>query len=343
MGIGAGRRFGIAGRASFSYAGPVKRGELTARIKRTRVVVVGDPCLDENVYGRVETVAKEAPVLALEVEQRVYAPGQAANVAANAAALGARVSFAGVIGPDDHGARLVGLLEELGADVGGLVREEGRPTTHKVKFVGREPQRHDQHLFHAYRQVATPPSPASAGKIRAYVSRALDAADALVLSDYGNGVFAGRFARWLIAESGKRGVVSVVNARGELGEFRGAGAAVANVEELERAAGRKVIAGEDLSAAMAAAAAKLRMKYLVITAGSEGMAVWPVRGGVARLEAEAESVVDVTGAGDTVTAALAVALGAGLGLYAAARMANRAAAAVVAREGTAVARAVDIS
>lgn len=316
---------------------------MAARIKRAGVVVVGDPCLDENVYGRVEAVAKEAPVLALEVERGVYAPGQAANVAANAAALGARVSFAGLIGPDEQGARLVALLEELGVDVGGLVREEGRPTTHKVKFVGREPQRHDQHLFHAYRQVAKPPSTSSQKKLKDCVSRALEAAGALVLSDYGNGVLGARFARWLITESGKRGVVSVVNARGELDKFRGAGAAVANMEELERAAGRRVMAGGELSAAMAAAAAKLHMKYLVITAGSEGMAVWPVRGGVARLEPEAESVVDVTGAGDTVTAALAVALGAGIGLYDAARVANRAAAAVVAREGTAVARARDVS
>jgi rfaE bifunctional protein kinase chain/domain len=321
----------------------VKRGELRARIKRARVVVVGDPCLDENVYGRVETVAKEAPVLALEVEQRVYAPGQAANVAANAAALGARVSFAGVIGPDENGARLVALLEELGANVAGLVREEGRPTTHKVKFVGREPQRHDQHLFHAYRQVRTPPSPASAKKLRAFVSRALEAADALVLSDYGNGVLGSRFARWCLTESGKRGVVSVVNARGELAKFRGAAAAVANMEELERAAGGRVVGGGDLAVAMEAAAAKLQFRYLVITAGSEGMAVWPVRGGVTRLGPEAQRVVDVTGAGDTVTAAVAVALGAGADLITAARIGNRAAAAVVAREGTAVARAADIA
>lgn len=299
--------------------------------------------MDENVYGRVKTVAKEAPVLALEVAERVYAPGQAANVAANAAALGARVSFAGVVGPDEHGARLAALLEGLGADVGGLVREEGRPTTHKVKFVGREPQRHDQHLFHAYRQDTAPPSPASAKKLRAYVSRALDTADALVLSDYGNGVLGTRFAGWLVAESRRRKVVSVVNARGALGKFRGAAAAVANREELERSAGRKAIAGGDLAAAMKAAAAKLGVRYLVITAGSEGMAVWPVRGGAARLEPAAGTVVDVTGAGDTVTAALAAALGAGAGLYAAAQIANRAAAAVVAREGTAVARAEDIA
>ena len=164
----------------------------------------------------------------------------------------------------------------------------------------------------------------------------------MVLSDYGNGVLGGRFARWCIAESAKRGVVSVVNARGELAKFRGAAAAVANMEELDRAASRRVAGGGDLSAAMEAAAAKLRMKYLVITAGSEGMAVWPVRGRAALLKPEARSVVDVTGAGDTVTAALAVCLGAGADLMTAARIANRAAAAVVAREGTAVARAEDI-
>jgi rfaE bifunctional protein kinase chain/domain len=247
------------------------------RIKNTRVVVVGDPCLDENVYGRVETVAKEAPVLALEVAERVFAPGQAANVAANAAALGARVTFAGVVGPDEHGARLAALLEGLGADVGGLVCEEGRPTTHKVKFVGREPQRHDQHLFHVYRQKAIPPAPASAKKLRAYVSRALDTADAVVLSDYGNGTLTPRFSKWLIDESGRRGAVSVVNARGDLKKFRGTTAAVANVEELIGLGGRG--AGADLAAAMASAATKLRARYMVVTAGSEGMFVWPVRDG----------------------------------------------------------------
>jgi D-beta-D-heptose 7-phosphate kinase/D-beta-D-heptose 1-phosphate adenosyltransferase len=304
---------------------------------------VGDPCLDENVYGCVNAVAREAPVVALEVAERVYAPGQAANVAANAAALGARVSFAGLVGPDEQGARLAELLGALGVAAGGLVQEEGRPTTHKVKFVGREPQRHDQHLFHAYRQVTAAPSPASGRKLRAYIARALDAAEALVLSDYDNGVLGSRFVRWLLEKSAKRRLISVVNARGDLGKFRGAVAAVANVEELERAAGRRADGEPALAEAMEAAAARLRLRYLVITAGREGMAVWPVRGGVARLGPVARAVVDVTGAGDTVTAALAAALGAGADLYAAAELANRAAAAVVAREGTAVARAEDLA
>ena len=310
------------------------------RIKNTHVVVVGDACLDANVYGSAEAVAKEAPVVALEASEPVFAPGQATNVAVNAAALGARVSFLGVVGPDEHGAHLLELLQAFNVDAAGLVAEAGRRTTYKVKFVAREPQRHRQHLFHAYWQERRPPSRAVQKELRRSAARALADADALVLSDYGDGTLSARFSRWLIDESGRRGVVSVANARGDLTKFRGTTAAVANVEELIGLAGRG--AADDFAAAMASAATKLRARYFVVTAGSEGMFVWPVRARVRRLMPAARDVVDVTGAGDTVTAALAAGLAAGAGLAAAAALANLAAAAVVAREGTSVAAPEDL-
>lgn len=305
------------------------------RIENAHVVVAGDACLDANVYGSAEAVAKEAPVVALEASEPVFAPGQATNVAVNAAALGARVSFLGVVGPDEHGDRLLELLRAFNVDAAGLVAEAGRTTTYKVKFVAREAQRHRQHLFHAYWQERRPPSRAVQKELRRSAARALADADAVVLSDYGNGTLSGRFSRWLIDESGRRGAVSVANARGDLTKFRGTTAAVANVEELMCLAGRG--AGADLAGAMASAATKLRARYVVVTAGSEGMFVWPVRGRARRLMPAARDVVDVTGAGDTVTAALAAALAAGAGLSAATALANLAAAAVVAREGTSVA------
>ncbi len=298
--------------------------------------------MDENVYGRAESVAREAPVVALEADEHVFAPGQATNVAANAAALGAPVFLIGVTGDDERRGRLAGLVEEFGVDAGGLVAEAGRTTTYKIKYVAREAQRHDQHLFHAYWQEGRPAVRRTVWLMRASAAKSLKNASALVLSDYGNGTLTAGFAKWLVEESARRRVVSVANARGDLKRFRGVTAVVANVEELAELAGPRALAGGDFSTAMGGAARRLDARFLVITAGAEGMYVWPVRGRVQHFPSAAREVVDVTGAGDTVTAALAVALGAGRGISAAATFANLAAASVVCREGTSVALAAEL-
>jgi len=305
-----------------------------AAASRARVVVAGDPCLDENVYGRVETVAKEAPIVALEAGERVYAPGQAANVAANVAALGGRAALVGVVGADETRDRLLRELAALDVDVAGLVVEAGRATTHKVKLVAREPQRHRQHLLHVYWQGRRAPGAAAAKALRAATSRALAAADVLVFSDYDNGTLSPAFIRFLFQEARRRRVFTVANARGDLRKFRGVALAVANREELRSLAGARA-GGRDLTAALAAAAKVLGAKFVAVTAGDEGMYVWPVRARARHLPSAARGVVDVTGAGDTVTAALAVALGGGLPWEKAAAFANVAAAVACAREGTA--------
>jgi rfaE bifunctional protein kinase chain/domain len=328
-----------------SYADDVRTKDLAnilERVRGTRIVVAGDPCLDENVYGAVESVAREAPVVALEASDSVFAPGQAANVAANAAALGASVYFIGVAGDDERRARLAELLTAFGVDTGGLIAEAGRPTTHKVKFVTRDAQRHGQHVFHVYHQERKAAGRGTTRRMRGLAVEVLAGADALVLSDYGNGTLAAGFVKWLIEESARRGVPSVANARGDLKKFRGAAAAVANLGELAALTGGRAMAAGDVRAAMSAAAAKLKVRYLVITGGSQGMYVWPVGGRARHLVSAAAEVTDVTGAGDTVTAALTVALGAGLSILKAAVFANLAAAAVVGREGTSVARAEEL-
>ncbi len=338
-------RFFIAGRDRLSYAGGVRAEDLADIVERaraTRVVVAGDPCLDENVYGVVDSVAREAPVVAFEASDRVFAPGQAANVAANAAALGAAVYFLGVAGDDEARGRLAELLAGFGVDAGGMIAEAGRPTTYKVKFVTRDAQRHNQHVFHVYRQERKAPAPGTLRRMRALAADALSKADVVVLSDYGNGTLTSGFAQWLIEKGAELGVPSVANARGGLKKFRGAAAAVANMGELAALTGAEALVAGDVGAAMKAAATALKVRHLVITAGSEGMYVWPVRGRARHLASAAAEVADVTGAGDTVTAALAVALGVGISLSKAAAFANLAAAAAVSREGTAAARAEEL-
>jgi D-beta-D-heptose 7-phosphate kinase/D-beta-D-heptose 1-phosphate adenosyltransferase len=306
------------------------------------VVVVGDPGLDEYVYGTAAAVAKEAPVVALEAGRRVFAPGQAANVAANAAALGARVELVGLVGADEYGAQLAEVLEGGGVDVRGLVSEARRPTTYKVKYVASEAQRHDQHVFHVYWEDRRPPDRGAARRLREAAGAALGRARAVVLSDYDNGTLTPGLVRRLVAEAARKGVVTVANARGGLKKFRGVTAVVANREELERAAGGGTARREEIATAMARAARRLETRYLIITAGSEGMYGWPFRGGVRYLPPAAREVVDATGAGDTVTAAVAAGLAAGLGFSLVLDVANAAAAAVVAREGTSVAAPRDL-
>lgn len=319
----------------------VKLTRLLAKAANNTVLVVGDACLDENVYGKADGIAKEAPVLALEAERRVLAPGQATNVAANAAALGARVRYFGIVGCDEAGTLLRGLLEAAGIDAVGLEMDPGRRTTHKIKYLGRECQRHGQHLFHAYFQDTHKLAGDVMKRMGARIREGLGVARALIFSDYGNGVLAPELIGSTLLEARARDVVTIVNARGDLRKYRGAAVVVANVEELAALVGAG--AGDDPASALAAGAAHLRCRHLVITAGSGGMYFGPLmRGKVGHLAPRARMVADVTGAGDTVTAALAVALGAGATLEDAAAFANLAAACAVATEGTAAPTAAEL-
>jgi len=325
---------------------PMRKAALAkvwAKVSRVRAVVVGDPCLDENVAGRTAGLAREAPVLALDADAASFAPGQATNVAVNAAALGARVAFFGLAGDDEHRARLAALLRGRGVDAGGLWPEDGRRTTYKVKFVSRESQRHAQHLFHCYYEDRHPAAAAVRRRLREAVGAALADADVLILSDYGNGTLDRSLVTALIAGARRRRLISVANTRGELSAFRGVGGAVVNAAEWAALTGRPWPAGDAAAIArlLAAGARALACRAVVVTAGAEGMYYWPAgeknrRAGF--LRPVAPYVADVTGAGDTATAAFGVALGAGMRPSAAAAFANLAAAAVVIQPGTAFPR-----
>lgn len=309
--------------------------KLTRAMRGKRLVIIGDPCLDENVTGRAGEVAREAPVLALEAACRVYAPGQATNVASNAAALGADVFFAGVFGTDENGALLKKLLVDRGINLSPSVDDPSRPTTHKVKYVAAEPQRHEQHLFHVYWESKEEPGPSLQRKLRDAVARVAAAADVAVLSDYGNGTLGRGFTRWVINLCARRGIPVVANGRGDLRKFRNADVVVGNVSELELLLGSRVRRGKEMAASLRPAAKILGVDSLVITAGANGMFVWARRLGARHIPSAAVSVVDVTGAGDTVTASLAVALAGGADIFQAADFANLCAATAIASPGTA--------
>jgi rfaE bifunctional protein kinase chain/domain len=303
---------------------------LLEKIAGRKVLVVGDPCLDEYRYGPVGAIAREAPVACLDERERVYAPGQATNVAANAAALGGRVTVVGVLGDDPAGERLAGLLRERGVDFAGVVLP-GRPTTDRLKIAATEPDA--QHVFHSYREERSPLAPETAGRLLDTARGRLAKSDAVVVSDYSNGaVFPEMIA--LVRSSGRPWAGDT---RNPLQDMAGATCLKPNAREV-----RLWAAGSDESdwgALCERCRRELGLRWLCLTLGDSGLELYH-DGGLEKTPAlcPRHLVRDHTGAGDTVTAVLGLALAAGLTPAETTALASWAAADVVAQTGTSVPR-----
>lgn len=297
---------------------------------RPRVAVIGDFMLDRYLWGDAERVSPEAPVPVVHARREEHRPGGAGNVAANLAGLGAEVSCFGAVGADESGRRLCAELADCGASIAGLVACADRPTTQKIRVMARH-----QQMLRVDRE-----APATlAAEQRAALGQALRETewDAVVLSDYGKGVLDDAAIAEVLGEAQRRGVPSLVDPkRRDFAAYRGATAITPNRAEAESALGAAL---PDL-AALAAGGERLRaaagIEVLLVTLGAEGMFL--VRAGCTplHLPTAARQVFDVTGAGDTVIATLALAVAGGCDWEVAVRLANIAAGLAVARVGTAV-------
>lgn len=306
---------------------------LLVRLAGHRVLVLGDPCLDEYRFGPVKAIAKEAPVACLNEMDRVYAPGQATNVAANAAALGGRVTVIGVLGDDPAGRHLLALLRERGVEFDGVISGD-RPTTDRLKLVATEPDA--QHVFHSYREENSPLARAERVRLLEKMRYHLLRADAVIVSDYSCGsVFEEIVA--FVRESGKPWVGDT---RTSLETLAGATSLKPNEREIRLWARRTALAEEtDLGVICELYRRELDLRWLCLTRGHLGLELYH-GGGVERSSAlcPLHLVRDHTGAGDTVTAVLGLALAAGLTPGETAELASWAAADVVAQSGTSVPR-----
>lgn len=311
---------------------------LLAAFGRVRIAVAGDLIADEFIYGQIERVSREAPVLILGYDSAEVLPGGAGNAARNAASLGARVSLVGAVGRDGAGRGLFDALK-ASADVSGVVRAAGMTTPVKTRILAGGVHSAKQQVVRIDRKGGgiTP-------LLRARVERALvdvlRRVDALVISDYGSGLVTPEMWARARAAAGRRvPPVVLVDSRYSLGSFAGVTACTPNESEVETLLGvridddRRVLekAGRELLK-------KIGSRAVLITRGSRGMALFepgrptdhiPIVG--------SDQVTDVTGAGDTVIATFAVALAAGATFGEAARLANHAGGIVVMKRGTAVA------
>lgn len=293
-----------------------------------RVAIIGDAMLDVYLRGDVERISPEAPVPVVRVRERRYALGGAANVAQNVAALGARGELVATVGRDAAGALVRDMLTEMGAEPRALV-DVSRPTTTKTRIVARA-----QQVVRFDEEEDSDLTGDDGERLVAAARRAIADADAVVLEDYNKGVLVPEVIAEVMSLARERGVPVVVDPKyRNFFAYRGATVFKPNRRELESALGAAV--DVDHPAALPDTLDRLGVEHLLLTLGERGMAVISPEGCITRIPTTAREVYDVVGAGDTVTAYLAVMLACGAPMRDAAVIANFAAGVEVGKLGAA--------
>lgn len=291
---------------------------LLARAREVRIAVVGDAMLDEYLAGDVERISPEAPVPIVRIRERRHALGGAANVAQNVVAVGAACDLVATVGNDQAGTVLRDMLRALGGGDDTVVTT-ARCTTRKTRVVARA-----QQVLRIDEEVDADLDTAETETVLACAGRVLAGCHALVLEDYNKGVLTPRVIRAAIAQANARGIPVIVDPKyRNFFEYRGATIFKPNRRELEAALG----AADDIDGTdtLPAAVARLGVEQILLTLGDRGMVLYSAEGELTRVPTVAREVYDVVGAGDTVTAYLAVMLAAGATSIEAAIVANIAA------------------
>ena len=305
---------------------------------QSRVACVGDLMLDRFVYGRVERTSPEAPVPILRTDHEVDMPGGVGNVVRNLVSLGARATLLSVIGDDAVGRRITGLVGREERVEPCLLVERGRLSTEKTRFVAE-----GQQLLRADWETTEPIAPGSAKRLLGFAREAISGCDVVVLSDYAKGVLTADLVPRLIEAARHASRPVVVDPRGpDFGRYAGATVLTPNRTELGVAAGEFLESGDAIVDACRRLIARHDVGAILVTRSRDGMTLVSAGGCVAHLKAEAREVFDISGAGDTVVATLAAALGQGVDLIAAAQLANAAAGVAVGKAGTAAVSTADL-
>jgi rfaE bifunctional protein kinase chain/domain len=285
--------------------------------------------LDRYITGSVDRISPEAPVPVVRVEGESLALGGAGNVAANVIALGASCDVVGSVGDDVDGALLLDHLRGMGVGVDGVVTIPGRPTTVKTRIMARH-----QHVTRVDREDPSDIEPPWAEAILASVRELVSVSHGIALEDYNKGVLVPSVIRGALEASGRAPIPSIVDPkRLRFFEYSGATVFKPNARELADALGDHLQA--DDPEWMESVRSRLGAENLLLTLGERGMALQCREGGYLRVPTVARDVYDVSGAGDTVTAVMAVGLAVGATPLEAAVMANHAAAVEVGKAGVA--------
>lgn len=289
-----------------------------------RVAVLGDYMLDRYHYGEADRISPEAPVPVLRIVRKESTLGGAASVAAGVAALGARALCVGIIGDDDAGRELSALLRQTSAATGGLISTADRPTTLKTRLIGLAQHRHRQQIVRMDEENSDPVGGALESRLLAAVGDALRECDVLCIQDYGKGVATDSICRKAIAlahQAGKRVLIDPMRS-GDTARYAGAFVCTPNRTETEAMIGRRLPNEPAVRAAAKEILAAAGTEHVCVTLDAEGCALIGPGGAYRHVPTKQRDVYDVTGAGDEVLAALAVAVAGGAELHEAAHLAN---------------------
>jgi D-beta-D-heptose 7-phosphate kinase/D-beta-D-heptose 1-phosphate adenosyltransferase len=308
---------------------PRRARALLEAMRGVRVLVLGDAMLDEFLWGKVARISPEAPVPVVEVTGQSFHLGGAANVAGNLRALGGAAVLAGVVGDDGAADRLREALDRAGV-AAHLVVDGGRPTTLKTRIVA-----HSQQVVRADRERADDISEAIEDALVHRLRGEIEGCRALVVSDYEKGVVTPRLLQKVLALARRRTVPVFVDPKlRHFALYKRVSVVTPNQGEAERATGREVASQAGVEAAGRRILSLLGCGAVLVTRGEHGMSLVERDRRPVHIPTAARAVFDVTGAGDTVIATMALAVAAGARLAEAAVLANQAAGVVVGKVGT---------
>ncbi len=308
---------------------------LVPRLAGLRILVVGDVILDEYVTGNATRMSREAPVPVLEFESRQNIPGGAANPAANIAALGSTAIQVGVIGSDTSATTLQQVLQARGIDVTGLITVAGRPTTVKMRILAHMGLRFPQQIARLDTLSREPIPDAIQQQIRQLVEQQMGRADAVLLSDYHNGLLTPALVEAIRGLATRTARLLTADAQGDLDKYAGFTLVKCNADEVRTYLRRDLRGDDEFAAAALELCRTLRLTGgMVITRGVDGATVATCDGKVVHCPAPAVTdVYDTVGAGDTAIAVITLALAAGATYTDATELANYASGLVVRRVG----------
>lgn len=301
------------------------------RFPGKRVLVVGDLMLDEYIWGKVKRISPEAPVPVVEVKEKTFMAGGAGNSASNIASLGGKVKIAGVIGNDPQADLFCKQMKEHGIDSTGLIRDSTHPTITKTRVIANK-----QHVVRVDIEKREPLDDSTYEQLLKGILDSISWAEVVVISDYGKQVITKQIAQSIIDAAAVAGIPVIIDPKGsDYSKYKGATVITPNVAEAEQVLNREITteqqiieAGEDLNKL-------INGEAILLTRGSEGMTLFKNRGDKVTIPAVARALFDVTGAGDTVVATLAIGLAAKADMTDAVYLANLAAGLVVEKLGTA--------
>jgi rfaE bifunctional protein kinase chain/domain len=309
---------------------------IVRRFPQRRILVVGDSVADQFVYGAISRVSREAPVFILRHEHTETVPGGAANCALNLASLGAQVSLISVAGDDEAGRALLEKLNKASVDCSGVLTTPALRTTTKVRIHAGQLHSTRQQVIRIDYEGEPLSDSELRESLRERVLKEAHTADAIIVSDYNYSVADAEMASFIRDAAATRKIPILADSRFQLSNFAGFTSATPNQDEVEQLLGKQLNSADELETAGEELREGLGCRALLVTRGSQGMML--LDDGVAAVHLEAigaHDPVDVTGAGDTVMAAYALALASDSSFPDAARIANYAGGLVVMKRGTA--------